>query len=381
MDVKSPELVEKQRRIEDILRELDDSTQEMEARIKFVEEEEMALKATQEDAQNVRDQCGKALQEAMPRLKEAIHSLRKLTKSELTELKSIKRPSAPVYILMQCVCILLGVPPKRVKHKTALNKHEDDWWGAAIGKEVLGNHRLVDILSNFNPERLDQDIMKQLDVLSSNKEFTLLNITKACEAAKGIFHWLKSIENYYYIYEECKPKRDALMLAEKQILVHQDEIKHRMGALKTLQDKLSELRDEYKDKEKDVKQLQEEIDTCGLQKTRAAKLLSALAGEKQKWYVLTNVVKKKFETLQGDCLLAAALMIYLGQFTHQYREDYVNRWFHMIRHKSSMKISEYFDFIKLFGDKVKIQKWILNRLPSDTFSINNALMIEMNTQI
>jgi hypothetical protein len=45
------------------------------------------------------------------------------------------------------------------------------------------------------------------------------------------------------------------MLAEKQILVHQDEVKHRLGALKTLQDKLSELRDEYKDKEKDVKQL------------------------------------------------------------------------------------------------------------------------------
>jgi dynein heavy chain len=97
--------------------------------------------------------------------------------------------------------------------------------------------------------------------------------------------------------------------------------------------------------------------------------------------VLTNVVQKKFETLQGDCLLAAALMIYLGQFTHQYREEYVNRWFHWIRHKSSIKISEYFDFIKLFGDKMQIQKWVLNKLPSDTFSISNALMIEMATQI
>ena len=97
--------------------------------------------------------------------------------------------------------------------------------------------------------------------------------------------------------------------------------------------------------------------------------------------MLTNVVQKKFETLQGDCLLAAALMIYLGQFTHQYREEYVNRWFHWIRHKSSIKISEYFDFIKLFGDKMQIQKWVLNKLPSDTFSISNALMIEMTTQI
>ena len=193
--------------------------------------------------------------EAIPRLKAAIHSLKKLTKSELTELKSIKKPTVTIYLLMQCVCILLGVPAKKAKHKTPMNKHEEDWWAAATSKEVLGNYQLVEILSNFNPERLDHDIMKQLDDVSSNKEFNLLNITKACEAARGIFHWLKATENYFYVYEECKPKRDALMLAEKQILVHQDEVKHRLGALKTLQDKLSELRDEYKDKEKDVKQL------------------------------------------------------------------------------------------------------------------------------
>ena len=113
-------------------------------------------------------------------------------------------------------------------------KNEDDWWGTATSKEVLGNYQLTEILGNFNPESLDHDIMKKLDDVSSNPDFNLINITKACEAAKGIYHWMKSIENYYYIYEECKPKRDAWLLAEKQIIVHQEEVKHRMGALKTL---------------------------------------------------------------------------------------------------------------------------------------------------
>ena len=128
----------------------------------------------------------------------------------------------------------------------------------------------------------------------------------------GIYHWLMAIKNYYYVYAECKPKRDALFLAEKQILVHEEEVQHREGQRAKLQAKLSELRDAYKEKEASVRQLQAEIDECNIQKTRAAKLLNSLQGERQKWGVLNRVVVGKYDTLEGDCLLAAGLMIYLG---------------------------------------------------------------------
>ena len=42
-----------------------------------------------------------------------------------------------------------------------------------------------------------------------------------------------------------------------------------------------------------------------------------------------------------------------------------------------MRISNYYDFIKLFGDQVVIKKWVINKLPSDTFSISNALIIDL----
>ena len=40
-------------------------------------------------------------------------------------------------------------------------------------------------------------------------------------------------------------------------------------------------------------------------------------------------------------------------------------------------MTDHYDFIKLFGDKVSIKKWIMKKLPSDSFSINNAIMIDM----
>jgi dynein heavy chain, axonemal len=120
------------------------------------------------------------------------------------------------------------------------------------------------------------------------------------------------MQDYYFVYTECKPKRDALFLAEKQILVHEGEIEERKGQLGKLQVKLEELRDTYKEKEVSVRRLQGEIDECNIQKTRAAKLLNSLQGEKQKWSVLNRVVQEKYDTLEGDCLLAAGLIIYLS---------------------------------------------------------------------
>lgn len=61
--------------------------------------------------------------------------------------------------------------------------------------------------------------MIKLKNAQSHEEFNLENINKACKAAVGIYKWMIALQNYYFVYTECKPKRDALILSEKQILV------------------------------------------------------------------------------------------------------------------------------------------------------------------
>ena len=118
-------------------------------------------------------------------LKKAINGLKKLSKSEITELKTIRKPSPAVYTLMQCVCIIMDVPPKKVKRVGELIKYDDDWWQPATSNKVLNNFQLVDILSNHNPENLNEDIMLKLDKASSAPEFNADNIKKASKAAQG----------------------------------------------------------------------------------------------------------------------------------------------------------------------------------------------------
>ena len=87
----------------------------MELRVQYVEEEEKSLLQTKTDAEKIRDMCERQFGEAVPLLKKAIKSLKKLSKGEITELKTIKKPTPAVYTLMKCVCILMDVAPERVK--------------------------------------------------------------------------------------------------------------------------------------------------------------------------------------------------------------------------------------------------------------------------
>jgi hypothetical protein len=60
----------------------------------------MALEVTKTNALKIRDECERQFGEAIPGLKKAINGLKKLSKAEITELKSIRRPSKAVYSLM-----------------------------------------------------------------------------------------------------------------------------------------------------------------------------------------------------------------------------------------------------------------------------------------
>lgn len=206
----------------------------MKDRVKFVEEEEAALEAERASATTIRDECQRQFDEAIPLLKKAIQGLKKLTKSDIVELKTIKKPSKAVYTLMQCVCIIMGVPPSRTKVEGETSRFEEDFWAPATSGKVLNNFQLVDILSNHDPEQLTVEIMQKLKRAQSDEDFNYEGIQKASKAAQGIYKWLIALQNYYYVYTECKPRRDALLLAEKQIVVQEEQIKERRQHLATL---------------------------------------------------------------------------------------------------------------------------------------------------
>jgi dynein heavy chain len=58
-----------------------------------------------------------------------MNSIQKITKLEITELRSLKKPPKVVKLILQAVCMLLEIPPKEKKKKDG--KIKLSYWKAA----------------------------------------------------------------------------------------------------------------------------------------------------------------------------------------------------------------------------------------------------------
>ena len=65
-------------------------------------------------AKGIKDECDADLAEAIPVLEAALSALNTLTPADITVVKSMKNPPAPVKLTMEAICILKNVKPDRI---------------------------------------------------------------------------------------------------------------------------------------------------------------------------------------------------------------------------------------------------------------------------
>lgn len=87
----------------------------------------------------------------------------------------------------------------------------------------------------------------------------------------------------------------------------------------------------------------------------------------------------QYNNVTGDIMLAAGVIAYLGAFTSAYRESAVAQWSSLLTSKG-IACSENFSLEATLGDAVRIRSWVIARLPNDSFSIDNAIMLTESTR-
>ena len=109
-------------------------------------------------------------------------------------------------------------------------------------------------------------------------------------------------------------------------------------------------------------------------KSKAARLLNELSGEKQKWQVCEDVANEQLLNIEGDSLVSAAMVNYLSPFTQKFRDKLYKKWINDIS-DAGVHITEDVNFSSLFSDPLVIKTWLDNGLPNDTYSIQNAIIL------
>ena len=81
---------------------------------KVVKADEAVANEQAKVAKGIKDECDADLAEAIPVLEAALAALNTLTPADITVVKSMKNPPAPVKLTMEAICILKGIKADRI---------------------------------------------------------------------------------------------------------------------------------------------------------------------------------------------------------------------------------------------------------------------------
>ncbi|XP_072275027.1 dynein axonemal heavy chain 3 [Pyxicephalus adspersus] len=368
-----PELIKTSAETEKMMIKIEKETVDVDAKRELVSADEKVANEAAAASKAIKDECEGDLAEAMPALKAAISALDTLNPSDISLVKSMQNPPAPVKLVMESICVMKGIRPDRKPDPGGTGKMVEDFWGPS--KKILGDMKFLESLKVFDKDNIDPAIMKKIrDKFINNEDFqppVIKNVSSACE---GLCKWVRAIEVYDRVAKVVAPKRVRLKEAEAKLAVQMEQLNTKRAELKAVEDRLQALNDEFNTMNNKKEELEKNIEICSQKLVRAEKLISGLGGEKDRWTEAARLLGQKYINLTGDVLLSSGTVAYLGAFTVDYRQKCQSQW-HILCKEKKVPCSNDFSLSNTLGDPVKIRAWQIAGLPVDFFSIDNGIIV------
>ncbi|XP_037911922.1 dynein beta chain, ciliary-like [Hermetia illucens] len=333
----------------------------------FASEEEVKVRAIEEDVSEKAKLCEEDLRRAQPALIAAQEALNTLNKANLTELKSFGSPHEAVVNVCAAVLVLFSKKGKIPKDRS---------WKAC--KALMGkvDQFLYDLI-NYDKEHIHPDVIKALQPYLNNPDFDPEKIYAKSSAAAGLCAWVINIHKFYQVFLIVEPKQRALNNAQAELKAARDKLQYLNDRLIELEEKLNVIQTEFNAALAEKQKCQDEADKTAFTIDLAHRLIDGLATEKVRWRESVKSLNDQQKTLPGDILLIACFISYVGCFTRIYRNELQNqKWkpqFDSLEPR--VPSSEGTDPFDMICDDAQIAEWNNQGLPSDRMSAENAAIL------
>ena len=301
-----PQLLETSDETEKLMIKIEQDTIQVEAKKEIVACDEALANEAAAAAQAIRDDCENDLAEAIPALQSAINALNTLKPSDITVVKSMKNPAPIVKFVIEAVCVMKGIQPKRKPDLENKGKLIDDYWSP--GQQMLGDIKFLESLKLYDKDNIPQGIMKKIrEKYVTNPYFDPNLVKKVSTACEGLCKWVRAIEGnldkidiivkiflplvYDRVIKIVAPKKAKLSEAETELANQMDKLNEKRAQLQQVTDKLQALNDEFAAMTKKKKDLEDNIELCSQKLDRAEKLIQGLGGERARWGDMATMLK------------------------------------------------------------------------------------------
>jgi len=371
LEEKAPYLQEMNKNVEELIIKVNIQISEViEPKKKIVMEEEQLATVQAQEAEQLLSDCTQELAKFTPKLKEAQNKMDALTSKEINELKSYKNPPKLVKVVLEAVAILREFPVVNVPKESNPKELEPNMWATA--RKLLAQQNFLSGFNTFDYNNIKLEVIEKI----RKKYLFDLNPTRLKDvsvAAYALCLWIRAIEEYDKAYRIVKPKQEKANAAKKAYLDKTENLKRIQDELHELVQTLEEMQEDLEKKQERKAELEAEIEDCKTKIIRAKTLLEGLGGEKVRWANSIVELQKDYENILGDMLVCAGIIAYLGVFPARYRNPTIKKWLEECVN-ANIKVSENFSLEKCLGEPVVIHEWVLNALPTDSFSKENALI-------
>ncbi|XP_062843095.1 dynein axonemal heavy chain 1 [Trichomycterus rosablanca] len=326
-------------------------------------------------AEAIATDAQKDLDEALPALDAALTSLKSLNKNDVTEVRAMQRPPQGVKLVIEAVCILKGIKPKKVAGEKPGSKVDDYW---EPGKGLLQDPgKFLESLFKFDKDNIPDSVIKLVQPYIDNEEFQPASIAKVSKACTSLCQWVRAMHVYHFVSKAVEPKRQALNEAREDLEVTQHILKEAKEKLDAVEEGIAALQAKYHECLAKRDELDSKCQLCEKRLIRADKLIGGLADEKVRWSETVQHLDYLVDNVSGDVLLAAGYVAYLGPFTGEYRTSMVEEWLHGFEEQRVPHTAEP-NLINTLGDKVKIRSWQIAGLPKDNLSVENGVISQFS---
>ena len=369
-----PQLKKAQQETAAAMVEIEASSKDVAEQEKLVSADEKVAKTQADAAKAIKDECDADLAEAIPILNSALAALNTLSPADITVVKTMKNPPAGVKLVMEAVCILKGEKPDRIPDPSGSGKKIMDYWGPS--KRILGDMRFLQSLKEFDKDTIPVDRIKEIrEKYTPNPEFDPDKVKNASSAAEGLCRWVRAMDAYDKVAKVVAPKKEKLKEAEAELATAMGILKTKQDNLRTVQEKLENLKRSFKEMNDRKESLEAQVLLCSQKLERAEALIGGLGGERQRWNDAARELGETYTNLTGDVLVSSGLVAYLGAFTSDFRNEQCAAWVQACK-VSNIPCSDHFSLSRTLGDPVKIREWNIAGLPSDTFSVDNGIVVQ-----
>ncbi|XP_053545345.1 dynein axonemal heavy chain 12 [Bombina bombina] len=374
------ELVELQPKLEEakvenaaIMKVLEKDSATVEAKSKTVRIDEEIATQKAEEAQSLKNECESDLAEAIPALEAALSALDTLKPADVTIVKSMKNPPSGVKLVMSAVCVMKDIKPEKINDPAGTGQRILDYWGPS--KKLLGDMNFLRDLKVYDKDNIPVAVMQKIrSEYITNPDFDPAKVAKASSAAEGLCKWILAMEVYDRVAKVVAPKKASLAEAQRSLSETMALLEEKRSELRVLEERLASLEKTFHDKTEEKIRLEFQVDLCAKKLERAEKLIGGLGGEKSRWSSAADSLQNTYDNLTGDVLVSAGVIAYLGAFTAGFRQECTKDWSKLCKSKS-IPCSEDFSLSKTLGDPIKIRAWNIAGLPTDSFSIDNGVIV------